>query len=253
MDIFHAVTLGVVEGITEFLPISSTGHLILFGELLNIIETDFVKTFYIFIQLGALLAVIVLYWKLFLDRRVIRNIVAGFVPTALIGLTLYKFVKDYLLSSPNVVLGALIVGGIIMILIEMNIKENEREMGVGELSLKDCVKIGFFQSLALIPGTSRSAATIVGGLIMKIPRKTIIKYSFLLGSPTIVAATGLDLLKSNIIFSVNEITLMAVGFFVSFIVALFAIKLLEKIAHKNIFIAFGIYRIAIAVIIFFIL
>ncbi len=247
MNLVQSIILGIVEGITEFLPISSTGHLILTSKLLNLSETEFLKTFEISIQLGAILSVVVLYFKTLIKNfDIIKKILAGFLPTAAIGLIFYKIVKNYLLGNEAVVLVSLFLGGIFLILFE---KLNQEKTGVVEnlenISYKQSFIIGLFQSIAIIPGVSRAAATVVGGLILGLKRRTIVEFSFLLAIPTMLAATSLDLLKTAGTFSLNQFGILTSGFIVSFVVAIFAIKFLLKFVENHTFIPFGVYRIII--------
>ena len=246
----YAIILGLVEGITEFLPISSTGHLILTSSLLKIPETNFLKTFEIAIQLGAILAVVVLYWrKLLLQKEVLTRVIIAFLPTAILGLLLYKVVKRYLLGNVEVVLWSLAAGGILLIVFELLHKEKEAAIGeVEQLSYQQAAAIGLFQSLAFIPGVSRAAATIVGGLLLGLKRKTIVEFSFLLAIPTMAAATGLDLVKNAGSFSGEQFGLLGVGFLVSFLTALVAIKWLLRFIEKHNFVWCGVYRITIAIV-----
>lgn len=254
MELWHSIILGVVEGVTEFLPISSTGHLILVSELLGIPHTDFVKSFEIVIQLGAIGAVLALYWKVFLDVETLKKLLVAFIPTGIIGLLFYPLIKTYLLGESSVVLWALLLGGIALILFERRHTESaDAGDGIGEISFKQAFGVGVFQAIAVIPGVSRAAATVVGGLALGLKRKTIVEFSFLLAVPTMLAATVLDLYKSQPLFSTHEITLFAAGFFVSFVVAMFAIKFLLKFIQTHSFTPFGIYRIAVALLFFLIL
>ncbi|MFA6254370.1 MAG: undecaprenyl-diphosphatase UppP [Candidatus Paceibacterota bacterium] len=263
MGIISSILLGIVEGVTEFLPISSTGHLILAADLLKISQSEFVKSFEVIIQLGAILAVVVLYWrKLLTNWAIIKRVIAAFIPTAIIGLVLYKLIKTYLLGNTLVVLVALFAGGLLLILFELWLKKKGENQQLGgdpsaggskpdnleNISYCQAVVLGLCQSIAIIPGVSRSAATIIGGLAMKIKRETIVEFSFLLAVPTMAAATGLDLLKSSISFSANEWGLLIIGFFVSFLVALLAIKSFLKYIRHHDFIVFGLYRIVIAIV-----
>ncbi len=245
MDLLTAAILGIVEGVSEFLPISSTGHLILASHFLGLKHTDFLKSFEIAIQVGAILSVVVLYWRdLFVNKAIIARLVVAFLPTGIIGLTLYKAIKSYLLGSPSVVLWSLAIGGILLIIFEYLHREKEDAVTRPEdISYKQAFIIGLFQSIAMIPGVSRSASTIVGGLILGLNRKTIVEFSFLLAVPTMVAATGYDLLKSGSQFSLDQLQFLAVGFVMSFIVALLSIKFLLKFIQTHTFIPFGIYRI----------
>lgn len=256
MNIITSIILGVVEGITEFLPISSTGHLILTSYLLKIPQTDFVKSFEVIIQLGAIGSVVVIYWRdLFVKWDLMKRIAIAFLPTAVIGLIFYKFIKTYLLGSMLVVIMALALGGLVLILVELWLKKREEKLIVKEskinletITYKQAILLGLSQSFAMIPGVSRSAATIVGGLLLGLKREDVVKFSFLLAVPTMLAATGLDLLKSSPNFSSNELGLLLVGFVVSFVVALLAIKTFLDYIRKHDFIIFGWYRIIIAAI-----
>lgn len=243
MNWMQAVILGIVEGITEFLPISSTGHLILASAILGISQDEFVKTFEIAIQLGAILSVVVLYARsLLVDRDKMIKVIIAFIPTAVIGLLLYKMIKRYLLGNQMVVVIALIVGGILLIVFELLIRRR-KDPGSETIPPAKAAAIGVIQSLAMFPGVSRSAATIVGGLSLGISRVAIVEFSFLLAVPTMAAAVGLDLLKSGTHFSANQWSMLAIGFVVSFVVALLSIKFLLRFIQHHTFISFGIYRI----------
>lgn len=258
MAIWQSIILGLVEGITEFLPISSTGHLILTSEILKLPATEFLKSFEIIIQLGAIGSVVALYWRqLLVNWAVMKRVVAAFIPTAIIGLLLYKIIKTYLLSNLWVVVISLLVGGIVLIAFELWLTRKERETfgledtrleRLDKMTYREAIIIGLCQSLAVIPGVSRSAATIVGGLALNIKRETIVEFSFLLAVPTMLAATGLDILKSSASFAVSEFGLLLIGFMVSFLVALLAIKTFLAYIKKNNFIVFGVYRIIVALV-----
>jgi len=253
MTILDSIILGIVEGVTEFLPVSSTGHLILTGELLGLPATEFLKSFEIAIQLGAIMAVVVLYWRSFLDVGIVKRVLAAFVPTAIIGLLLHDLAKQYLLGNAMVVLVALAVGGVALIIFELLHKEKEGAMqDVRSITYAQAVVVGIFQAVAIIPGVSRSAATIVGGLVMGVGRVAIVEFSFLLAVPVMAAATALDLLKSAGTFSSADFTNLGVGFVVSFVVALLSIRFLLQYVRKHTFIPFGIYRI-LAALAFFLL
>ena len=247
MSIFDAVLLGIVEGVTEFLPISSTGHLILTSHLLSIPSSSFLSTFEIAIQLGAIGAVVVLYWRSFFDLEVVKRLIVGFVPTAIIGLSLYSFVKHHLLGNEFVVVAALALGGLALIIFELFHKEREdAPEGVVTITYLQAFLVGVAQSVAMIPGVSRSAATIVGGLALGIRRATILEFSFLLAVPTMGAAVALDVLKNYQTFTLESVGSIGIGFVVAFVVALFSIKFLLQFVRTNTFIPFGIYRIVIA-------
>jgi undecaprenyl-diphosphatase len=254
MTILQALILGIVEGITEFLPISSTGHLILASALLHIANSDFVKTFEVVIQLGAILAVVVLYWRSFLDIEILKRVIVGFIPTGIIGLALYKIAKTYLLGNETVVLWALALGGIALIVFEWWHTESENAVSdIRAISYKQAATVGLFQALAIVPGVSRSAATIVGGLLLGIKRAAIVEFSFLLAVPTMLAASGLDLLKSSGSFSQSDMLVLAIGFIVAFVVALPAVQWLLAYVRGHSFIPFGVYRIAVAILFFFLI
>ena len=253
MTIIHTIILGIVEGISEFLPISSTGHLILTSEILKIAQSDFTKSFEIIIQFGAIFSVIFLYWKKFWNLELIKRLIVAFIPTGIIGLALYKIVKTYLIGNESVVLWSLFLGGIILIIFELyhrgEEEKNEEILGdeITKITYKKSFIIGLFQSIAIIPGVSRSASTIVGGLWLGLKRTTIVEFSFLLAVPTMLAATGLDLVKNASSFSSSDFSSLAIGFVVSFVVALFAIKFFLKFIKTHDFIPFGVYRIIVAI------
>jgi undecaprenyl-diphosphatase len=251
MTVFQALVLGIVEGLTEFLPISSTGHLILAAKLLGLTQTDFQKSFDIVIQLGAIGAVVVLYWRQFLRPEVLARVAVAFVPTGAIGLALYPLVKTYLLGNESVVLLALFLGGLILIVFEVFYRKPAgAPADIKSITYLQAIGIGLFQTVAIVPGVSRSGATIVGGLAMGLNRETIVEFSFLLAVPTMLAATGLDLAKNASSFSAGQSGALAVGFVASFIVAMLSIKFLLSYVRTRTFIAFGVYRIAAAVLFF---
>jgi undecaprenyl-diphosphatase len=255
MDLFQALILGIVEGVTEFLPISSTGHLILTSKLLGMEQTDFLKTFDIAIQLGAILSVVALYWRsLLVDSVVIQRVAAAFLPTAVIGFILYKFIKGFLLGNTAVVLWALLVGGILLIVFELIHRERFDAVDtIREMPLLTAMWIGVFQAVSVIPGVSRSAATILGGLCLGVSRKTIVEFSFLLAVPTMLAATILDLSHSAHQFSIDQFGFLSVGFLSAFAVGILSIQFLLYFVKNNNFIVFGVYRIVIALVLFKIL
>lgn len=247
MTYLESILLGALEGLTEFLPISSTGHLILATELLSIPDTPALGSFIIAIQLGAILAVILLFFRDFLDRRVLLRLLVAFVPTGLAGFLLYPFVKGVLLSDPMIVVIALAVGGAAIIAIERDHgKEPREETPVASLPLRKTLLIGAAQALAIIPGVSRSGATVMGGLLMGLPRATVLKFSFLLAVPTMLAATGYDLLKTPEAVSGENASLLLAGFLTAFLVALLTVKAAMAFVRRHSFAAFGWYRIALA-------
>lgn len=247
INFIQAVILGIVEGVTEFLPISSTAHLTLASNLLQIAQSDYTKSFEIIIQLGAISAVVILYWRHFLDGQILKKLFVAFLPTGIIGLALYKIVKQYLLGSTTIVLWSLALGGLVLIILERYFFKNTKQESVdlNSITYSQCLKLGLFQAIAIIPGVSRSAATIVGGLLMKINRSTIVEFSFLLAVPTMAAATGLDLIKSSGSWNGAQTGALIVGFALSFVTALATIRWLIRYITKHTFIPFGIYRIII--------
>ena len=246
---FQAIVLGIVEGITEFLPISSTGHLILASKLMNLAETPFVKSFMIIIQLGSILAVVVLYWKkIWSNSDIWKKVIVAFIPTAVIGLILYKVVKTYLLGNVMITILALAIGGVVLVFFERWVKRPvPTEAGSAGLTYMQSFWVGVFQAIAIIPGVSRSAATIVGGQLIGVEKRAMIDFSFILAIPTMLAATGLDLIKNASSFSSDQFGMLSLGFIVSFIVALLAVRTFLSYIQKNSFAAFGIYRILVAI------
>lgn len=263
MNLFHVLILSIIEGVTEFLPISSTGHLILASHLLSIPQVAFTTTFEIVIQFGAILAVLFLYFKkIIANKSNFYKACIGFLPTGVLGFVLYPKIK-HLLTSDVVPVITLFLGGIAIIGIEMLIKNRVKREGssvkeknklktknLANMSYRDALIIGLVQSISMIPGVSRSAASIFGGMAMNLDREAAVEFSFLLAIPTMTAATGLDLVKNVHSFHSNDALFLITGVVVSFVVALFVIKWLLKFVQKNNFIGFGIYRIAIAVLYF---
>lgn len=250
MDFLHAIILSTIEGITEFLPISSTGHMVLAAAVLKIQETNFVKSFEIIIQLGAIFSIIFLYWERVLKSRAIwKNLLVAFIPAAVIGLGFYKIIKGILIGNEYITLAALFIGGVLLIILELMHKEKDHHADKLEnISLKTAFLIGVFQAISVIPGVSRAAATIAGGLIFGVKRKQAVEFSFLLAVPTMIAATGLDLIKTKMSFTPSEFLILGLGLIISFFVAIFAVKFLLNFIQNHTFIPFAIYRIILAVI-----
>jgi len=259
-DVITAIILGIVEGVTEFLPVSSTGHLILASALLGY-NSDYWALFNIVIQLGAILAIVVLYWRTFwavlqglskfdpISIRFVRNILVAFVPAAVIGLVLHKQIEK-LLGSPLTVAIALIVGGLAIIGIERTVKEGHVK-GVADIPLPKVIGIGFIQCLAMIPGVSRSGATILGALSLGVERRTAAEFSFFLAIPTMLGATVLELVtKRHELMAANSVGfgLIAIGFVVAFIVALLVVRWFVGLVGRTGFSPFGWYRIAVGAI-----
>ena len=248
MTLFQSIIIAIVEGLTEFLPVSSTGHMILASAAMGIHDDEFVKTFEVFIQLGAILAIALMYIKRFFrGLQIYYKLFAAFVPTAIVGLLAYDIIKGYLFN-PVVVSISLIIGGVILILIDKKVVSKESELAeVEDISYKNAFFIGLFQCLSMVPGTSRAAATIIGGVFNGLDKKQATEFSFLLAVPTMIAAGGYDLIKSELAFSQAQIMMLAVGSLVAFISAWIAVKLFLKYVSKNGFTAFGWYRIIIGI------
>ena len=241
--------LSFVEGVTEFLPVSSTGHLILASQILSIYQTEFVKSFEIIIQLGAILAVVFLYFKTFLNTKIWPKILIAFLPSAFVGFIFYKLIKNVFIGNSLITILALLLGGVAFIGIELwNKNKHQKDSSIEKISIRNAFLIGIFQSISVIPGVSRAGATILGALLLGANRKTAAEFSFILAVPTMIGATSLDIFETKLNFSQNELFLLVVGFIASFFFAIFSVKLLIKYLTNHNFIAFGIYRIAIAVI-----
>lgn len=249
MTWLHVIILAIIEGVTEFLPISSTGHLVLAGSILKIQDSEFIKSFEIIIQLGAIAAVFSLYIKKILtDVQLLKKILLAFIPTAIVGFTLYRIIKEYLLSSPYIVIFSLLIGGICIIMLELRQNRIKKlEVAQTVLTVRQSLFIGVFQALSIIPGVSRSAASIIGGQLSGLSRKHAVEFSFLLAVPTMVAATLLDLIKSDIsYFTVTQWQFLFVGTVISFITARIVVRGLLQFVEKHSFIAFGVYRMCLA-------
>lgn len=244
MTTVDALILGVLEGIAEFLPISSTGHLVLASHMLGLEQTAFLKSFEIAIQLGSILAVLLLFSQRFVrDRRAWGRLLVAFIPSGVAGLLLYDLIKGVLLGSQAVVVVALILVGVLLILADRFLAGHDTYSDVNELSLRQAFLIGLFQACALVPGVSRSGATIIGGLFLRLSRRAAAEFAFLLAVPTMLAATGFDLLQTGTSFSLREWGLLAVGFFAAFAVALMSVRWLLAFVSHHSFLPFGIYRI----------
>ncbi len=285
MTLLDVIILGVVEGITEFLPISSTGHLILTSFLLHgqqFIETPFVKTFNIVIQLGAILAAAALYWRrLLVDRRTLALAITAFVPTGILGFILYKSIKRFE-GVLAIDLWSLLVGGVVLLLIEWHLHNRDAPVDadgglpeahaaggrvatrtgpssagvtvhrVEDISYRQALIIGTCQAISMIPGVSRSAATIMTGLLLGIDRRAIVEFSFILAIPTMLAASVYDLYKNHHGMTLEQFHLLAVGFVVAFVLAIVAIKFLLRFVQTHTFTVFGVYRIIAAIAFWFI-
>lgn len=254
MDIIHAVILGIIEGITEFLPISSTGHLIVGSELLGLPQTKANTAFEVIIQLSAILAVIANYKDKFHPKHIqlwIKLFIA-FLPIAAIGLLFSHQIKA--LFSVQVVATMFIIGGIVFLILEYFQKNRTpNTIEVEEVSYKQAALIGIAQVFALIPGTSRAGSTIVGALIVGLSRKASAEFSFLLALPVLAAASGYDFLKHYKEFNSADYLSLGIGFVVSFIVAYFTMKLFLRFLEKFTFVGFGIYRIVFGVVLLYLI
>lgn len=251
MNYIHVLVLAIIEGLTEFLPVSSTGHMIIGSSLMGIASDPFVKLFTICIQLGAILSVVVLYFKRFFKSvNFYIKLVVAFIPAAIFGILLSDKI-DQMLESPLTVGISLVVGGVILLFVDKwfnhpTIHEEE------DINYITALKIGFMQCIAMIPGVSRSGATIIGGMSQKLSRKVAAEFSFFLAVPTMFAATGkklLDFYQEGHVISTEQFQLLAVGNVVAFIVALLAIKSFIGYLNKNGFKIFGWYRVIVGLVI----
>ncbi len=247
MDLFQAIILAIIEGITEFLPISSTGHMVIASSIMGISENEFTKLFTVCIQFGAILSVVVLYWKkFFAGIDFYLKLFVAFLPAAFFGFLLGKKI-DAMLESPLVVAINLLVGGVVLLFIDQYFKASTDDNV--NISYSKSFKIGFFQCLALMPGVSRSAATIIGGLSQGMTRKAAAEFSFFLAVPTMFAATAYKLLKGYKAIHSEHVSILLIGNVVAFLVAIAAIRFLIGFLTKNGFKLFGYYRIALGLII----
>jgi undecaprenyl-diphosphatase len=248
MNIIQLIVLSIIEGLTEFLPISSTGHMILASSIMNIPEDAFVKTFEISIQIGAIMAIVLLYARRFLQGiSIYLKLAVAFIPTGIIGILAYPYIITYLFN-PTVVTISIISGGIVLILIDKKVSSQQSKTDVLEsISYRNAFFIGLFQCVSMIPGVSRAAATIVGGIFNGLDKKQAIEFSFLLAIPTMFAATGYEFYKTSVKFSGHEIFLLSLGLLVVFITAWIAVKVFVRIVQNYGFKYFGYYRIIIGI------
>lgn len=255
--LLKALILGIVEGLTEFLPVSSTGHLIIVGSLLDYTDEQS-KVFKIVIQLAAILAVCWLYRERItqvvggvrtdpVQQRFVGLLIVGFLPAAILGVMFHSTIKAYLFN-PLTVAGALIVGGFLILYIERKVYQ-PRINSVDEMRWPDALKVGFAQALAMFPGTSRSGATIMGGLIFGLSRKTATEFSFFLAIPTMFAATIYDVYKNLDILRLEDLPVFAVGFVASFVAAMLSVRALVRYISNHDFTVFAWYRIIFGVIV----
>ncbi len=239
MSFLEALILAIVEGITEFLPVSSTGHMIIASAFMGINESSFVKIFEVNIQFGAILSVVVLYWKRFFQSLdFYYKLLVAFIPAAIIGFLLGDFI-DSLLENVWVVATSLLIGGIILLFVDKWFQSSNEE----KVDYKKALAIGFFQCIAMIPGVSRSAATIIGGMAQGLNRKTAAEFSFFLAVPTMFAASAYKMLKGYKEITTDNLDILLFGNLVAFIVAMLAIKFFISFLTKYGFKVFGWYRI----------
>lgn len=248
MNLINALILGIVEGVTEFLPISSTAHLIITSKLLKIPTTEFIKFFEVFIQSGAILAVLLLYYSYVIkNKEIIKKIIVSFIPTAIIGFLLHKIIKTIFFESYYLIIGSLFFIGLLFIIFEYLVKNKRIKLvkSINRLDIYQAAIIGLIQSLAVIPGVSRAGAVMLGMMMFGYKRDEAALYSFLLAVPTILAASALDFVKTDfsIISNLNNLLFLIVGFVTSFLTAYFSIKWLIGYLQKKSLIVFGVYRV----------
>lgn len=251
MTLVESIILAIIEGVTEFLPVSSTGHMIIASSLMGIADDPFTKTFTVAIQFGAILSVVVLYYKKFLQSIAFyKKLWVAFMPAAILGFLMDDII-DMLLSNVLVVAFTLLAGGVVLIFIDSWVKGGDGEDAT-RVTYPRALKIGMFQCIAMIPGVSRSAATIIGGMVAKLDRKTAAEFSFFLAVPTMFAATIFKVFKfakSGVGVSPEQVNLLLIGNIVGFVVAAFAIKSFIAFLTKYGFLYFGYYRIFLGVLI----
>lgn len=249
MQFLHALLLGAIDGLTEFLPISSTAHVLLAEKAMGIASTDFTKTFTVAIQLGAILAIAILYAKRLIQTpSVLLRVGIAFLPMAVIGFLLHGVVKSVFFDNMPLMLVALGVGGVFLIIFDRWHREGPQALkDLESLPIGHTIIIGFFQAAAIIPGVSRSAATIIGGLLVGMSRRAIVEFSFLLAIPTMTAATGYDLLKTGADFTRQEWLLLGAGFAAAFVTAILSVRWFLRYIGGHSFLPFGIERIVVAI------
>ena len=247
MTIIHAALLGIIEGLTEFLPISSTAHMIMGARLMGLQQTEFLKFFEVFIQVGAIFAVVFMYFKQFFNVKLLKQLAFSFVPTAIIGFLLYKIIKTVFFESNILIAVSLITIGIVFIIVErMKLKEHK---SISQMTLQTAVIIGLAQSLAVIPGISRAGIVILAMMLLGFKRDESAQYSFMLALPTLAAAAGLDVIKMRgVRLSMSEIEMVAMGTLMAFAVAYISMKWFITFLQKQKLTPFGVYRIGIGII-----
>lgn len=263
IEILKVIFIGIVEGVTEWLPISSTGHMLLVDEFLQLqMSESFKEMFFVVIQLGAILAVVVMFWKKifpfrFKEKPVVQKdifqmwfkVIAACIPTGILGILLDDFLEEHF-GHPISIAVMLIVYGIAFIVIEnWNKKRTPAMETIDEMSYKTAFIIGFFQALAMIPGTSRSGATIIGALLLGVSRTAAAEFTFFLAIPTMLGASVLKLIKFGLVFTGAEVVVLVIGMIVAFVVSVFVIKFLMDYIRKHDFKVFGWYRIVLGIIV----
>lgn len=255
MTLFHSLILGIIEGLTEFLPISSTGHMVLVSYFLHIEENQTLATFEIIVQVGAIVAVVVLYFKKLFEIKIIKKIIVAFIPTGIIGLVVFPHIKAWL-QNPLLVAFTMLIGGILILIIENWYGKKLDKVGVNEtknITYKQAFLLGIYQAIAVVPGVSRSGAMIVGGLTMKLSRKLLTEFTFLLAVPTMVVATLYTIYKKHEELAIDSFAPIIFGTVISFIVALFVIRYFLNYIRSHSFKIFGWYRIVLGIILLLIL
>ncbi len=246
MTLLHAALLGVVEGLTEFLPISSTAHMILASRLLGLHQTEFLKFFEVFIQIGAIFAVVFLYFKKFFDLKLIKQLIASFIPTAIIGFLLYKVIKTVFFDSTYLIAGSLILVGILFIIVEKYNKKLTKS--VSKMTLQTAVIVGFAQALAVVPGVSRAGIVMIAMILLGFKREESAQYSFMLALPTLAAAAALDAIKMRgISLTMPQYEMVGIGLVTSFFVAYLSMKWFITYLQTKKLTSFGVYRIALGI------
>lgn len=250
MDYLQSVILGLVEGATEYLPVSSTFHLIWVSRLLGITQTDFQKAYEVIIQAGAILAVVFLYWKIIIkDKQLMLKVLSSFLPTAAVGFILYKIIKNIFFENYLLQLAVFIVIGVVFILYE-RYRKKKMEKTLADISYKEALIIGLVQSVAVVPGVSRAGAVILSMMFLGIRRDEAAKFSFLLAIPTLLAASALDIVKTSpILFTqIDKSGYLLIGFLAAFLSALIVVNWFTKYLQKNTLSSFGWYRIVLGII-----
>lgn len=250
MSYLQAILIAIIEGITEFLPISSTGHMIIASSFMKIAQDDFTKLFIIVIQLGAIFSVIILYWKRFFQSvDFYLKLLVAFIPAVILGLLLNNVINE-LLESPVTVAISLVIGGLILLKVDQWFPDTEETLTNTNVSYSTALKIGFFQTIAMIPGVSRSGATIVGGMSQKLCRRAAAEFSFFLAIPTMLGASCLKLFEyfnNGLELNSQQFNILIIGNLVAFIVAMIAIKSFIEYLTKHGFKIFGYYRIIVGI------